>query len=187
MATVSLLFLVFAAAAVAAFAGWEQVAQLKKTARAELRAYLSVEPARTVPIVEGRITRIPLKIVNSGKTHAFDLTFDDLNFQATPERFEKQDLIFAPRDFRPLGIGFVPRQTSRIRLFTTNHAIDPEAMRKGTHRLYSTGKIFYDDVWGDVHWVTFCIWWGTNGFAPEDAAYCNRHNDTDRPEKFDLP
>lgn len=169
------------AAKLSADAAREQVEDARDTTRRELRAYVSVELARVISIGENGINHIPLAIVNSGQTPAFNLTFDSLSFQATPENFAKQKLEPALREFVPLGIGFIPRQTSRTRSFATKFPINPEAMRTGTHRLYSIGRIFYDDAWGDEHWVKFCIWWGSDGFAPKDATYCNRFNDTDRP------
>lgn len=55
-----------------------------------------------------------------------------------------------------------------------------EAVDKGKFRLYVWGRVDYDDVFREPHWLTFCYSW--DGKSIRDAHVvetCPNHNDSD--------
>jgi len=189
-ATVILLILTFgAAAAVAVFthseqeAAWKQVNIAVDTAKKQLRAYVAVAPAGLIPVNEGTITEVPLRIFNSGQTPAYKLAFDVTIFEEQEEKAMSWKWNFPmEREFYKSQLGLLPGET--IRTFPVDGGITLDSLVKLGRYMYAVGIVFYDDIYERTHWTKFCIWWDGEHLASEEAAtYCDKYNETSRLEK----
>lgn len=177
LANTILLALAFAAAGFAAWFAWQQVEVARDTARKELRAYLFVELAESISREFEQFDRARLRFNNGGQTPAYRLACDVRIFPAHPKVGESWTWTFDPRDNLTCRIGVLAETASRF--FDADDPITTDDLIEGERHLFVVGVIYYDDIYREPHWITFCMQWSRDNLTPEGAAYCNVYNETD--------
>jgi hypothetical protein len=124
--------------------------------RLDQRAWVGIDAWGGIPKI-GEPFIISVQIKNSGKTPALNV---QLFSQEEPiKRGEKPTFSYAERNSKTKGI-LPPNATMTINLNTTKGvSMNKETMEqlgKEDYVIYVYGKIIYDDVFGESHWIKFC-------------------------------
>jgi hypothetical protein len=172
------------AATQAANAAEASVKQVRRTARHDQRAWVAVVDIQGIPEV-GTIFSVNLVAQNSGKTFAKNLTTRAV-VEATTEKGGEPDFsleetaaakknssvsLLAPNADYVMDI--------ELRKQTPPHEItqsDLDGIRRGDVTIFVHGKMTYDDIFGCVHWTSFCT------RLKPDLKYASygKHNDADQ-------
>ncbi len=152
----------------------------RDNAKKELRSYISVQLAYDFPIESGKINKVPLRIVNAGQTPAYKMALHARGFQATPGKAVEWEWAFAPKENIREKIGYLPDVAYRT--FDTDYPITASDLAPGQLHLFVVGIAYYNDIYDKPHWVTFCMWWSRESFAPDRGTYCDKYNETDETQ-----
>ncbi len=176
-ASTILLVLTLAIAGIAARFAWQQVEVARDTARKQLRAYLFVELAESISREFEQFNRARLRFNNSGPTPAYRLACDVKIFPERPKVGESWEWTFPRRDDLTCRVGVLAETASRF--FKAKDPITIDDLIEGEHHLFVVGVIYYDDIYREPHWVTFCMQWSRDNLTPDGTTYCNVYNETD--------
>lgn len=147
--------------------------------REEMRAYVMVEPDAALELDAGRVSGFPLRIANVGKTPARSLRITVRGFAEDPE--DTGDWVWrrVAKDSIAVRVGFLGGDLYQT--FKPSFTIDPQAVQREGRHIFLLGVVYYDDVFGEEHWTTFCFWWvGGSALGPTQASHCDRYNGTDK-------
>jgi len=167
-----------------------------KTMHIDQRAWMNVVVGQAV-LQDGSPIKMPLRIVNTGKTPAYNLhgvvvinllkesEQPDFNFGAGVHPRYSVDggtaIPNSPTDFAwPILPKFVPKDKPIIPIIA-NDAIK-SGMQNGSLYIVVYARITYDDVFGISHWLQFCSYAHNAVGAPEKATAdtCGPYNDVDK-------
>ena len=151
----------------------------QERAREEMRAYVMVEPNGEIELFEaGRVSGFPLLISNVGQTPARSLRITVRGFAEESE--DTGDWVWrrVAKDSIAVSVGFLSGDL--YQLFKPARTIDTHAVQRDGRHIFLLGVVYYDDVFGEEHWTSFCFRW-VDGAAlgVNDSSHCDRYNATD--------
>jgi hypothetical protein len=137
------------------------VTEEANTRKIELRVYLSAKATHVV-MEPGDVFRILVDITNSGQTPAFDVKIPAIWEMKPPPPHE----FFVSEAEKGGPLDSLPSFTLPAGGKTINSPkatiVDANALRaiaiSEKQRLYAFGLITYTDVFGDDHWVEYCVY-----------------------------
>jgi hypothetical protein len=168
----------------------DQVGIMQRQMKLEQRAWIIVKYP-TIPLYDGKPIAVPLAMENIGKTLAKHIR-GDIAVYITKAK-EDPDLNYSPGhthySFGPTGT-FIPnvpdvmnwiaiRNGEQIVLTPNMHT----AILDGRSLVTIHGKIEYQDIFGDSHWLTFCQETGGGTMRASSSDKCAAYNDTDEQDK----
>jgi hypothetical protein len=174
------------AATDAAKAAKDSVRLTRDAMRLDQRAWIGVSTIDPVPSIpsEGKTFTAKVNITNSGKTPARNIisvgSLDPLESPKLPD--------FSYTNHDRLNMGTLAPGAGGVIPFTALHDITANKDYVIVHEfldklinkqaiIYVSGRIDYDDIFGQPHWTTYCAWLTVpfNG----QFARCETHNETD--------
>jgi hypothetical protein len=149
------------------------------TTRTAQRAWLI--PARTslIDFEVGKMAKVETRVQNNGATPAVDAVIVGiLDHWFTGQPQPKQQIFQSKPKDPPYGI--VVRSGGIIGLKFNLFKVDETAIQKlqsGQLNIRTYGKVFYDDIFGHHHWITFCL-----EYEEESVGFvaCNVGNEMDK-------
>ncbi len=167
----------------------------EKTMRLDQRAWINASISQA-PLIDGQPIKMPLKLVNTGKTPAVNV--DGVIVVNLLSQNEQPD--FAYRTGHPRlrfeGGTFLPGIPSDYLLpvlpkhLALEKPLNPilctpeirQNIENGSAYIVVHGKVTYDDIFGISHWLTFCTYSHNVPGLPTQptASTCGKYNDVDR-------
>jgi len=163
----------------------KQIEIAKDTEERSLRAYAFASPTNVQGFTKGSAVTAGISITTMGQTPAYNVRGivstggmayplrddQDLDVAQTADQIQNRSIVVPGHPF------IIEATTKDVLNQSTVDAINAGT----TFRLYTWGRVDYDDVFAKAHWLTFCYNYNGELLSTEKRAEtCPRHNDYDQ-------
>lgn len=160
---------------ITSFFQWNILSKQFELARVDQRAWVGVKDIIPQSLQAGQPFTIGIKITNTGKTPAFNLTAQ-WTISHGPKLLDVDKFVKSINYSSQISKGLIyPNSEGAIPAITSYNLTDEQirAIKAGEKIVYTLGTIKYEDIFGDLHTTNYCAFYepGLNAFS-----FCNQHN-----------